>query len=612
MGFSRCSSSFFHHRPNRRAQKSNRRRRHRHRHRTGAAGPGSTTAAPLVRPWQMWEQGEQGKAAPLAPAMAEVGEGEAGKAGPADLTTRRSGGDHHESATTRRPRRGPRRRKIASVPRLLTWSLSSCDHLGGAGAWVLGQVGSGASDQVHHDKARDRTVETLAGDGLEDYKTPRGGLLHAHSATAFALRKSAGAAEQKVKKFSGKQAIPMGLRYSHQDSVIRTSSEAGENDRIWYAVSSRQDRRRNRKDAFAAVPDLDDLTSFFGVYDGHEGGEVALLCAMQFHNKLNNDSHYRDNLVLAMERTFFRMDMLLRDDKDWKKLIRPRETPGGMQCLPLKACISGYTWPFKRKPETPYMPPQVSGSTACVVAIRGHQIIIANVGRSRCIISRHGQAIDLTTDHEPSNMIERQRIETAEGEVVNVQIPGEAEGFFQQHGVVGTFRIDGILPHTRAIGDFAFKDNPRLPPNEQKVICDPEIHTMDITNDIDFLVIVSDGICPYLSSQNVVDHIRTELYSRRINLRRICEQLCDRCIASGDNTTVILVQFKDAPPPAQAALEENLGDNGGSNNNNNDNAQPPPAPEGGGNNNNNAAQPPPAPEGGEADPLLHVGEITED
>ncbi|CAN6273732.1 unnamed protein product [Urochloa humidicola] len=396
----------------------------------------------------------------------------------------------------------------------------------------------------------------------------------------------------------------MGLRYSRPDPVIQTSSEAGENDRIWYAVSSRQDQRRNRKDAFAAVPDLDDLTSFFGVYDGHGGGEVALLCAMQFHNKLNNDPQYQDNLVLAMERTFNRMDMLLREDEEWKKLIRPRETPGGMQCLPLKACISGYNWPFKRKPKTLYEPPRVSGSTACVAAIRGHQIIIANVGRSRCIISRNGQATELTTDHEPSNVIERQRIERAEGEVANVPIPGEAEGFFQQYGVVGTYRIDGILPHTRSIGDFQFKGDSRFLPNEQKVICDPEIRTVDITNDIDFLVIVSDGICPYLSSQNVVDHIRTELYSRRINLRRICERLCNRCIASGDNTTVILVQFKDAPPPA---AEENLGDNGGGNNNDD---QPPPAPEGG--NNNDEAQPPPAQGGGEEDPLLHDDEITED
>ncbi|CAN6232712.1 unnamed protein product [Urochloa humidicola] len=405
----------------------------------------------------------------------------------------------------------------------------------------------------------------------------------------------------------------MGLRYSRPDPVIRTSSEAGENDRIWYAVSSRQDRRRNRKEAFAAVPDLDDLTSFFGVYDGHEGGEVALLCAMQFHNMLNNDPHYQDNLGFAMERTFSRMDRLLRDDKEWKKLIRPRETPGGMQCLPLKACISGYTWPFKRKPKD-YVPPQLSGSTACVAAIRGHQIIIANVGRSRCIISRRGRATELTTDHEPSNLTERQRIETANGDVDIVPIPGEAEGFFQQHGVVGIFRIDGILPHSRAIGDFAFKDNSDLPLNQQKVICDPEIRTVNITNDIDFLVIVSDGICPYLSSQNVVDHIHAELYSRRINLRRICEQLCDRCIASGDNTTVILVQFKDAPPPP--APEENLGDNGvggGNNNNNNNNAQPPPAPEGGNNNNNAQAPAPEGNEGGEAAPLLHEhDEITED
>ncbi|CAN6238850.1 unnamed protein product [Urochloa humidicola] len=391
----------------------------------------------------------------------------------------------------------------------------------------------------------------------------------------------------------------MGARNSRPDPVIQTFSEGGENDRIWYAVSSRQDRRRKSKDAFAVVPDLDDLTSFFGVYDGHEGAEVALLCATQFHTKLRSDPDYQGNLALAMERTFFRMDALLKEKEDWKKLLRPRETRDRMQCVPFKACISGYPWPFaKRKPTEPYQPPQVSGSTACVAAIRGHQIIIGNVGRSRCIISRNGQATELTTDHEPSNPVERERIEAAGEEVIHVEIPGEAEGFFQQRGSVGTFRIGGTLAHSRAIGDFLFKKKADLSPNEQAVTCDPEIRTVDITNDIDFLVIVSDGICPYLPSQTVVQHIRNELYSRMINLPRICAGLRDRCMASGDDATVILVQFKDAPPPPPPALQGNLPGNGGGNSNN-DAAQPPaPAHEGN------------DPEGHEAQPLLH-DEITE-
>lgn len=39
----------------------------------------------------------------------------------------------------------------------------------------------------------------------------------------------------------------------------------------------------------------------------------------------------------------------------------------------------------------PYIPPQESGCTACVAAIRGYKIIIGNAGHSRCIISRNGQ-----------------------------------------------------------------------------------------------------------------------------------------------------------------------------------------------------------------------------
>ncbi|CAL4963012.1 unnamed protein product [Urochloa decumbens] len=421
----------------------------------------------------------------------------------------------------------------------------------------------------------------------------------------------------------------MGASNSRSDPVIRKSTEGGENDRIEYGVSTIQ--RKNMKVHFAAVPDLDDRTSFFGVYDGHEGAEVALFCATQFHNDLRDHPFYEQNLFGAMKMTFFRMDELLEQSDEWKKLL-PRGTSDRVPCLFLRDCIKQAIFP--------YIPPQESGSTACVAVIRGHDIVIGNVGHSRCIISRNGQAIELTTDHKPDHPIEKQRIERAGGEVTgdSVVLPGETEGFLQQG--LGVARINGILAHSRAIGYFAFKSDKGLPPQHQMVTCDPGLRIVAITNDIEFLVIVSDGIWTDLTSQGVVDHIHKQLASGTTDLGIICQGLCDRCELSADNVTAILVRFKDAPPPEP---EENLSDGNGNNsddalqhaqeenlsggNGNNSDYAPAPAPEenlSGGNGNSSDYAPAPAPEkkeehkdaepeGSQERPLLGgESEITED
>ncbi|KAI3740985.1 hypothetical protein L2E82_31460 [Cichorium intybus] len=46
-------------------------------------------------------------------------------------------------------------------------------------------------------------------------------------------------------------------------------SEDGENGKVKYGLSSMQGWRATMEDAHAALPDLDNSTSFFGVYHGH-------------------------------------------------------------------------------------------------------------------------------------------------------------------------------------------------------------------------------------------------------------------------------------------------------------------------------------------------------
>uniref|UniRef100_K3YTJ4 protein-serine/threonine phosphatase n=1 Tax=Setaria italica TaxID=4555 RepID=K3YTJ4_SETIT len=335
----------------------------------------------------------------------------------------------------------------------------------------------------------------------------------------------------------------MGASFSQPFPSLDKCTKGGENDRISYATSAMQGRAETMTDAVsillrAAVPDLDDLTSFFGVYDGHGGASVALFCAKQLHIELRNHQDYQANLPDAMRSVFFRMDELLELSDEWKESLRPATSNNLMQSLRALCCVP------KIKETDPYVPPQETGSTACVAVIRGHQIIVGNVGDSRCVASRNGQAIVLSANHKPLNQTERNRIQAAGGQVLR---DPTAEG--KRAGVPG---INGRLTVSRAIGDFAYKHKSGLTREQQMVTCEPSVRSLDITHDVEFLIVATDAIWDtMMTSQGVVDLV-CHYIRNGVNDRAICEQLCQRSLKSLDNSTVILVRFNPLsrlPPP---------------------------------------------------------------
>ncbi|XP_047048700.1 uncharacterized protein LOC124653673 [Lolium rigidum] len=128
-------------------------------------------------------------------------------------------------------------------------------------------------------------------------------------------------------------------------SLLVKSTLRNENDRIKYATSSMQGLCSYMEDASAAVLDLDltGSTSFFGVYDGHGGANVALYCANRFHTELLHDEDYQNNLDDAVGHVFFRMDEQLREDDEWRALAKPRRrfSFNLLNCLKAPACVKG-------------------------------------------------------------------------------------------------------------------------------------------------------------------------------------------------------------------------------------------------------------------------------
>ncbi|KAF5897374.1 protein phosphatase 1G, partial [Clarias magur] len=134
-----------------------------------------------------------------------------------------------------------------------------------------------------------------------------------------------------------------------------------------------------------------------------------------------------------------------------------------------------------------------SGTTAVVALIRGKQLIVANAGDSRCVISERGKAVDMSYDHKPEDEVELARIKNAGGKVTT-------EG-----------RVNGGLNLSRAIGDHFYKRNKNLPPEEQMISALPDVKVLTLNEEHEFMVVACDGIWNVMSSQEVVDFVSERL-----------------------------------------------------------------------------------------------------
>ncbi|KAG8057728.1 hypothetical protein GUJ93_ZPchr0002g25286 [Zizania palustris] len=322
------------------------------------------------------------------------------------------------------------------------------------------------------------------------------------------------------------------------------SSADGENDLLRYGLTSMQGWRTSMEDAHTALPRLDECTSFFAVYDGHGGKAVSKFCAKHLHLQvLKHEAYSSGDLATSVSKSFFRMDEMMKGQRGWRELAEL-----GDKGQKFAGMLEGIIWSPKHgdsdkhednwTEEGPHsnFPGPTSGSTACVAIIRNDQLIVANAGDSRCVISRKGQAYDMSKDHKPELDTESERILNAGGFIV-------------------AGRVNGSLNLSRAIGDMELKQNECLPADRQIVSAEPELNTVTLSEDDEFIVLACDGIWDCMSSQEVVDFVHKHLNTED-SLSAVCEKLLDRCLApvSGgdgcDNMTVILVQFKKPSKPA--------------------------------------------------------------
>jgi len=113
------------------------------------------------------------------------------------------------------------------------------------------------------------------------------------------------------------------------------------------------------------------------------------------------------------------------------------------------------------------------GSTALFAVIGENKMHIGNIGDSKAVIFRDGEALTLTTEHNANNKEERRDVESRGGWVFEKKVNEHTR-----------YLVQGALEVTRSLGDRMYK---------KYITCEPEIVEYEFTKDDEYIILGSDG-----------------------------------------------------------------------------------------------------------------------
>ena len=157
---------------------------------------------------------------------------------------------------------------------------------------------------------------------------------------------------------------------------------------------------------------------------------------------------------------------------------------------------------------SPSIDTKFSGSTCVTIILTKNKIISANAGDSRAVMGRHinGKwiSIELSHDQKPNNPGEKERILSHGGRIEAYK--DENGGDFGPPRVWLKYEDVPGLAMSRSFGDEVAAS--------VGTISEPEIEEYEITEEDKFIIIASDGIWEFISSQECVEFIK-DFYEKK-------------------------------------------------------------------------------------------------
>ncbi|KAL7889182.1 hypothetical protein AOLI_G00014400 [Acnodon oligacanthus] len=253
----------------------------------------------------------------------------------------------------------------------------------------------------------------------------------------------------------------------------------GEGNGLHFGLSSMQGWRVEMEDAHTAVIGLPhglERWSFFAVYDGHAGSQVARYCCEHLLEHITSNPDFGGGGGGGNGGT---------DEEPSVESVKSGIRTGFLQIDDHMRQIS----------EKKHGGADRSGSTAVGVMISPRHVYFINCGDSRGLLSRGGAVHFFTQDHKPSNPLEKERIQNAGGSVMI------------QRG-----------------------------PTEQLVSPEPEVYAIERSDTEDeFIVLACDGIWDVMANEELCDFVRSRLEVTD-DLERVCNEIVDTCLYKYSST----------------------------------------------------------------------------
>mmetsp|Transcript_72799 Transcript_72799/g.160952 ORF Transcript_72799/g.160952 Transcript_72799/m.160952 type:complete len:374 (+) Transcript_72799:230-1351(+) len=247
--------------------------------------------------------------------------------------------------------------------------------------------------------------------------------------------------------------------------VDKASAKGGEdsltNLRIGYACKKGLKPESPNQDDFCIF--RVDGTSIYGVFDGHGpyGHDISNFVQETLPRRFVQDPNFQDDPEKALSAAF----------PEAHRLCTEFQQDGHFDCA-------------------------LSGTTATLAMVRDGVLYIGHVGDSRAVLARKQsnefKSEDLTEDHKPSLEAERRRVQAAGGTVRRL------EGDIPLRVFLAGKMYPG-LAMTRSIGDTVGAT--------AGVTSTPEVRSLKVQKDWRFVLLCSDGVWQFITTQESVDII---------------------------------------------------------------------------------------------------------